>query len=207
MQQKTIKWCMLTQIWSAIIFSHFRPFFAFTPLVTPKIKTWKNVGNTRKYYPFMHMHHKSRSYVWFLRYKVQRTKLFVILGHFLPFHPPNNPKNQNFEKIKKNTWKYDHFTFVYHKWWSYDVRLLRVKHDRLNFLSLWAIYCLFNPITAQKIKIKKKRKKHLDHHFTHVYQKLWLDGVRFLRYGVQQADERTDIRADGKVTYRNGCPT
>ena len=108
----------------------------------------------------MHMHHKSRSYVWFLRYKVQRTKLFVILGHFLPFHPPNNPKNQNFEKIKKNTWKYDH------------VRLLRVKHDRLNFLSLWAIYCLFNPITAQKIKIKKKRKKHLDHHFTHVYQKL-----------------------------------
>ena len=26
---------------------------------------------------------------------------FVILGHFLPFDPPNNPKNQNFEKIKK----------------------------------------------------------------------------------------------------------
>ena len=26
---------------------------------------------------------------------------FVILGHFLPFYPPNNPKNQNFGKIKK----------------------------------------------------------------------------------------------------------
>ena len=29
------------------------------------------------------------------------TQLFVILGHFLPFYPTNNPKNQNFEKMKK----------------------------------------------------------------------------------------------------------
>ena len=26
---------------------------------------------------------------------------FVILGHFLPFDPPNNPKNQNFKKMKQ----------------------------------------------------------------------------------------------------------
>ena len=25
-------------------------------------------------------------------------QVFVILGHFLPFYPTNNPKNQNFEK-------------------------------------------------------------------------------------------------------------
>ena len=30
--------------------------------------------------------------------KVQRTNFFVILGHFLPFYPHNNPENQNFEK-------------------------------------------------------------------------------------------------------------
>ena len=29
------------------------------------------------------------------------TEFFVILGHFLPFYPTNNPKNQNFEKMKK----------------------------------------------------------------------------------------------------------
>ena len=29
------------------------------------------------------------------------TELFVIFGHFLPFYPLNNPKNQNFEKMKK----------------------------------------------------------------------------------------------------------
>ena len=26
---------------------------------------------------------------------------FVILGYFLPFYPRNNPKNLNFEKMKK----------------------------------------------------------------------------------------------------------
>ena len=30
-----------------------------------------------------------------------QTKIFVILDHFLHFYPPNNPKNQNFEKMKK----------------------------------------------------------------------------------------------------------
>ena len=28
------------------------------------------------------------------------TEFVVILGHFLPIDPPNNPKNQNFEKMK-----------------------------------------------------------------------------------------------------------
>ena len=31
-----------------------------------------------------------------------RQFFFVISDHFLPFHPPNNPKNQNFKKVKKN---------------------------------------------------------------------------------------------------------
>ena len=28
-----------------------------------------------------------------------RQYFFVILDRFLPFYPPNNPKNQNFEKL------------------------------------------------------------------------------------------------------------
>ena len=38
--------------------------------------------------------------------------------HFLPLYPPpppNNPENQNFEKIKKNVWECHHFTHVYLK--------------------------------------------------------------------------------------------
>ena len=37
--------------------------------------------------------------VWFLRYGVQQAEFLVILGHFLPFYPTNNPQNQVFEKI------------------------------------------------------------------------------------------------------------
>ena len=66
---------------------------ADTPLRT---MTWR-------YYPFIHVYHKSRSYdIWFPRYKEQRP-VFCHFGPFLPFDPPNNPKNQDFEKIKKKT--------------------------------------------------------------------------------------------------------
>ena len=53
---------------------------------------------------------------WDIKCKGQ---FFVISGHFLPFDPPKNPKNQNFEKIKKNAMWYYHFTLVYHRWRSY----------------------------------------------------------------------------------------
>ena len=32
---------------------------------------------------------------------MRQTYFFVILGHFLAFYPPNDPENQNFEKMKK----------------------------------------------------------------------------------------------------------
>ena len=47
------------------------------------------------------------------------TKVFCHFGPFLPFEPPNNPKNQNFEKNnkkkKKNAGKHYHFTLADHK--------------------------------------------------------------------------------------------
>ena len=47
-----------------------------------------------------------------LRFKARQTEFFVILGHFLPFNLTNNPKKQNFQKMKKNIWRYLHFTRV-----------------------------------------------------------------------------------------------
>ena len=56
--------------------------------------------------------------------------------------------------------------------------------------SFWAIFCLFTPLTAQKIKMKdmKKKKQQLWRylHFTQVYQKSWLYAILFLRYGMWQ---------------------
>ena len=65
---------------------HFRPFFALLPHHwTRKLKFGKNVNNTWRYYPFTHLHHKSRSHdVWFQRYKVQRTEFLSFWATFCP---------------------------------------------------------------------------------------------------------------------------
>ena len=139
-------------------------------------------------------------------------EFFVILGHFLPFDPPNNPKNQNFEKMKKkktNKQNLEILAFytcilqmmiiwyiVLQKWsatdrifyqfgpffalllplqprksklWKNEKITINDNHiiygswdikcDRQIFLSLWAIFCPFTPLTTQKIKILKKWKK------------------------------------------------
>ena len=75
-----------------------------------------------------------------------------------------------------------------------------MARDTCNcYFSYWAIFCPFISLTAQKIKIStKKKEKNVRryHHFTHVYQKLWLDDVRFLRHGAQRTDGRTDGKSD-----------
>ena len=54
-----------------------------------------------RYHHFTHVYQKPQSYeVQFLRYGV-RQDFFVILGHFLPFYPFNNPENQDFEEMRK----------------------------------------------------------------------------------------------------------
>ena len=66
-----------------------------------------------------------------------------------------------------------------------------MAHDTCNCcFSFWAIFFPFTPLTAQKNIWKKKWKKNTwrNAHFTDVYQKLWLDDVRFLRYNGRQAD-------------------
>ena len=86
---------------------------------------------------YIHVYHKWRLYdIWFLKYKVRQTEIFAILGHFLPCQSPDNPKNQNFEKLKKTG---DIIILhVYHKWQSYDAWFPRQSMtDR--------IFCHFGP--------------------------------------------------------------
>ena len=75
-----------------------------------------------------------------------------------------------------------------------------MARDRRNcYFSFCAIFCPFTPLTARKIKISKNWKNAWRyHHFTNVYQKLWLDDARFLRYDAQQMDTQTNGWMDGK---------
>ena len=64
-------------------------------------KEKKRKKNCWRYHHFTHVYQKPQSYeIQFLGHGVRQIS-YVIFGHFLPFDPHNNPKNQNFEKIKK----------------------------------------------------------------------------------------------------------
>ena len=79
------------------------------------------------------MYHKWQSYDGFLRYGAWRTEFFVILDHFLDFYHPNNPKNQNFERLKN--WRIMDSIVIFH---------------------FGLFFCPFTSLTDQIIKIKKK---------------------------------------------------
>ena len=63
-------------------------FYHLLPHGPRKSKFWKNEKNIWRYYHFTNVYQKWQSYdVWFLRYGVQQTEVFVILEHFLSFLP------------------------------------------------------------------------------------------------------------------------
>ena len=113
----------------------------------------------------------------------------VTIFHFGPFFCPLTARKIKILKKLKEPWRYHHFTYVYQKLWSDDVQILRYGSWQMyNYFSFWATFCPFTPLAIQTINILKKWKNAWKyHHFTYVYQKLWLDDVRwFLRYGTWQ---------------------
>ena len=94
----------------------------------------------------------------------ERDKLkLVFLGHFFPFYPLKNPKNQNFENKKKiagdiiilHMFTKNHNYMMSGSW--------DTEWDKQDFLSFWAIFALLlPPVTTRKIKILKKWEKFLE---------------------------------------------
>ena len=123
-----------------VILGHFLPFYHLTsndPKNQNFEKKWKKYLEILSFYTYICTIKKDHM-ICFLKYKVRKTEIFVILGHFLPFQPHDNPKNQNFGKMKENTWIYHPFTYVYHTWQSYGS--WDMKRDEQNFLSVWTFF-------------------------------------------------------------------
>ena len=116
---------------------------------------------------------------------------WAILSLFTPLQP-EKWKCQN--KLK-NPLRYLHLTQVYQK---NDLMLYCSRdatHGRCNcYFSSFAIFCPFTPHNSpenQNFKKPTKQKNNTwKYHFTHVYQKLWLHDVRFLRNGARRTDGR-----------------
>ena len=82
-------------------------------------------------------------------WEIERDRLkLVILGHVLPFYPLKNPKNQNFEKMKKNNTAED--IIILYMCTKNDNHIMYdswdTEWDRGNFLSFWTIFCPFTPL-------------------------------------------------------------
>ena len=129
-------------------------FFALLPLNNPKnqnLKKMKKKKPWRFYTRFTSFYTcvPEMTIIWCMVPQIwSMTNNFVILDHFLPFYPPKNPNNQNFEKktktpgdliiLNKCTKNHDH---MLHGLWDKIC-------DRCNsYFSFWAIFCPFTPLT------------------------------------------------------------
>ena len=79
--------------------------------------------------------------------------MFCHFGLFiLPFDPPNNPKDQKFEKIKKML----EDIIILHLCTTndnHDVWFLIYEVRQTEFFVFWAIFCPFIALTARKMKM------------------------------------------------------
>ena len=149
----TITSCMVPEIWN-VDKQKFSSFWTIFCLFTPsQPKNWKFRKNKKK--PWLSFYTCVPQWqscdVWFLRYWVRRTEFFVILDHFLPFYPPSNPKNENFEKKMKKTLG---DIIILHKCTINDNHMYGswdMKRDRHNVLSFFTVFCPFTPLTTWKI--------------------------------------------------------
>ena len=106
------------------------------------------------------MFHEWQSYdVWFLTCGAWWTEFFVILDHFFHVTPSKDPKNQNFEKLKKMLGD----TIILHKRHKNHDHMLYcswdITCDRCNCsFSFWAIFYFFYPPNSpknEKFQMKK----------------------------------------------------
>ena len=123
------------------------------------------------------MYHKSESHdVWFLNMKCNRQIFFVLLGHFLPFYPPNSSNNENIKNEKKPgdiiilyKCTKNHGHRLYFSW--------DMARDGCNCYFQYFSILLPNNSPTNENKSWRYR------HFIQVYQKSWSYAILFLRYG------------------------
>ena len=179
---------MMYASWDMDVICHFGSFFALLPHYWPqKLKPGKNIKKPWRYYPFTRkwkVNEDQRCMVREIKGRSDRVLLFWAI-----FYPPDNPKNQNFEKTTQIPQD-----IILHLCTTNDNYMMYGSWDmecnRQNFLSFWTIFYDFAPLTTCKIKIfwKNEKKTWIYYHFTHVYHKWKIYDAWFLRYGAQQTE-------------------
>ena len=144
----TIIWCMVPQIWSVTdrMFCYFGLVFALLPPNNSKNQNFEKKKTIPVDIIILDMCTINYNYKMCGSWDTEcdRQIFFVILDHFLLFYPPNNPKNQNFEKMKKMP----RDIIILHKCTKNHDDMLHCSWDMMHdgckscFL-FWAISCPF----------------------------------------------------------------
>ena len=124
---------------------------------------------------------------WDIKCKVQRFLSFWAIVFAL--WPSSNPKNQNFEKIKKCMKILLFYTCVPQMTIMIDVWFLIYQARQTEVFVILDYFLPFYSLTMQKIKSLRKWEKLLEIlSFTQVYRKWQSYDIWFLRYQLQQTD-------------------
>ena len=78
-----------------VILDHFLPFYPCNNLKNQNVEKMKKTPGDVIILPLCTTNDK----IWCMI--AQQTEFFVISGHFMPFYPTHNPKNQHFGKMKQ----------------------------------------------------------------------------------------------------------
>ena len=147
-------WYRVRRAWFFVILEHFLLFYC------PNNLKYQNFEKMRKSPGDIIILHMCTiiTIIWHMVPEILSAtdRIFCHFGQFFVHLPPKNPKNQNFEKMKKApgdiilhkcTKNHDHMLCC-----SWDT-----MHDGCNsYFLFWAIFCPFTLLTTQKIKILKK---------------------------------------------------
>ena len=174
-------------------FSFLAIFYLFTPLTAWKIKIlkkWKKCLEISFYICV------PRIMIWWcMVLEICCLTYVIVISHFGLFFAllPNSPKNQDFEKWKKHL-EISLFYICVPKIMIRWCMVPEIRCEGCNYFSFWAIFCLFTPLTAPKIKILKKWKKHLE--ISSFY--IWVPKIMIRWCTIPEICRATDEQMDGK---------
>ena len=130
-------------------------FFSFIPLMIPKMKTLKQWKKMPGDIILLHIRTINEDHVIYGHIRCNRQNFLSFWAIFFHFHPPNDPENQTFEKLKKTDIIILHMCTINDNHTMYSS--WNEECDGWNFLSRWTVFCPFTPLPlkTQKIKILK----------------------------------------------------
>ena len=147
---------------------------ALKALKIRNLKTWKKRENAE--HIILHMYAKNHIHMRCGSWDTGWETFFCHFGPFFAILPPKNPENQNKKKMKLGdnengmmdcSWDINRIVskerifsgdiIMLHMYTINDNHMMHgswdIKCDRQNFLSCWAIFSPFTPVTVRKIKI------------------------------------------------------